>query len=69
MKEKLIEILQLPATASEADIIAAASVLAQKANAGISSADHENQIQKIMKEGGGAISREIAQEILDSRNQ
>lgn len=60
MKEKLIEILQLPTDASELLIISTVESLKAEANAKAETNGREKRIRAKIAESGGALNREQA---------
>ena len=69
MNEKLINILGLDASATEEQIVAAVTELAQAAKAKAVTNAREKKIQKKMTESGGALNREQAEMAIDHQEE
>ena len=68
MKEKLIELLGLPADADDQKVIDAVVALQRQANAETDAKKSEAAITALMKESGYALSRTAAAQVLADRN-
>ncbi len=69
MKEQLIEILGLDATATDEVVIAAVAQLKKEADAKAVTNAREKKIQKKITESGGALNREQAALAIDHQEE
>ena len=67
MKEKLIELLGLKAEATDDAVIAAVVELRREAAAESDAKKEETAIRTLIRESGGALSREAAKQVLTDR--